>query len=85
MAAAKLLADVILYNAKIAVLDMADKFLEAIAIKDGLVLATGTTAQIVSMHKGANTQMVCRLSPVSCRSTVRCRSSDVVASIDLAD
>lgn len=50
-------ADMILINAKIAVMDAERSFAEAMAVKDGKVMATGTTSEIQKM-KSDSTQVV---------------------------
>lgn len=50
-------ADLIITNAKIAVMDSNNTVTEAIAIKDGKVLATGTNEEILAF-KGKNTQSI---------------------------
>lgn len=49
-------ADLIVHHAKVAVMDKLDHFEEAIAIKDGLVLATGSNDEILAL-KGEATQV----------------------------
>jgi len=51
------LADLIVKNAKVAVMDSSRSMAEAIAVKDGLVLATGTTEEILK-HLGDSTQVI---------------------------
>lgn len=51
-------ADLIIYHAKIATMDTAEKFAEAIAINKGIVLATGTTNQIRSHYEELTTQVI---------------------------
>lgn len=51
-------ADLIIYNAKIATMEKASDFVQAIAIKDGLVLATGTTKNMLENYKGSPTQLI---------------------------
>lgn len=50
-------ADLIVYGAKIAVMDAATTTAEAIAVKDGLVLATGTNTEI-KKYEGTDTKVV---------------------------
>lgn len=51
------LAETILTNGKIALMDAGSSFAEAIAIRDGHVLATGTQAEL-QQHVGPATQMI---------------------------
>lgn len=51
-------ADLIIYHAKIATMDKQGKFAEAIAIRDGIILETGTTQQIRSRYEDTNTRMI---------------------------
>ena len=50
-------ADLIVTNAKIAVMDNANTFAQAIAVKDGLVLETGTNEAILAL-KNDNTKII---------------------------
>ena len=50
-------ADLIVTNAKVAVMDKNNTITEAIAIKDGKVLATGSN-DVILKHKGNNTQLI---------------------------
>lgn len=51
-------ADLIIYNGKIATMSKAQNFVQAIAIKDGLVLETGTSKKILESYKDAATQVI---------------------------
>ncbi|MFA6059077.1 MAG: amidohydrolase [Taibaiella sp.] len=51
-------ADLIIYHAKIATMDTAGKFAEAIAISKGIILETGTTLQIRSRYEDSKTKMI---------------------------
>ncbi|MFT3794865.1 amidohydrolase [Flavobacterium sp.] len=51
-------ADLIVYNAKIATMLQPNDFKEAIAIKDGLVLETGTSKYLLATYKSASTQTI---------------------------
>jgi predicted amidohydrolase YtcJ len=51
-------ADLIIYHAKIATMDHPGNFGEAIAIKDGIVLETGTSQQIRSKHADTHTKLI---------------------------
>jgi predicted amidohydrolase YtcJ len=55
---AALQADLILYDGKIATLSKANEFKQAIAVKDGLILETGTSAAITGKYRGAATQLI---------------------------
>jgi len=57
-ASAQQKADLIIYHARIATMDKPDAFAEAIAIRDGLILETGTTQQIRAHYEDAGTQMI---------------------------
>ncbi len=50
-------ADLIVHNAKVAVMDKATTMAQAIAIKDGLVLATGTSNELLKL-KGDETKVI---------------------------
>ncbi len=50
-------ADLIIHNAKVAVMDEARTIQEAIAVKDGLVLATGSSEELLKM-KGEATKLI---------------------------
>jgi predicted amidohydrolase YtcJ len=56
-AAAHAQADLILTNGKIATMKKEGEFVQAVAVKDGKVLATGANAQILKL-KRANTQVI---------------------------
>lgn len=51
-------ADLIIYHAKIATMEKQGVFTEAIAIKDGIILETGTTQQIRSRYEDSQTKMI---------------------------
>jgi len=51
-------ADLIIYHAKIATMDKRGAFAEAIAIKDGIILETGTTQQIRARFEDNKTKMI---------------------------
>lgn len=57
-ATAQTKADLIIYHAKIATMDQAGKFAEAIAIKDGIILGTGTNQQIQARYTGSGTKQI---------------------------
>ena len=50
-------ADMIVTNAKVAVMDANNTFTEAIAVKDGLVLSTGSAEELLKL-KGEETQVI---------------------------
>jgi hypothetical protein len=49
-------ADLIVTNAKIATMAKAGEFVQAVAMKDGMVLATGTSAKILADFKNTEYQ-----------------------------
>lgn len=51
-------ADLILFNGKIATMRKPNEFVQAIAVKDGLVAEIGTTKEIVSKYSDAKTQKI---------------------------
>lgn len=51
-------ADLIIYNGKIATMQKQNEFVEAIAIKDGIILDTGTEKNILSSYKSSATKLV---------------------------
>ncbi|WP_316829831.1 amidohydrolase [Pedobacter aquatilis] len=51
-------ADLIIYNGKIATMAKAGEFKQAIAIRDGLILETGTTQAIFKQFKSKETRLV---------------------------
>lgn len=51
-------ADLIVYNGKIATMNKSGEFVEAIAVKNGLVLETGTSKIILSNYKSTATQLL---------------------------
>ncbi|MGC4042012.1 MAG: amidohydrolase [Flavobacterium sp.] len=51
-------ADLIVYNGKIATMDKKSEFVEAMAIKDGIILDTGASKTILSNYKGTATQLL---------------------------
>lgn len=57
-ASAQQKASLIIYNGKIATMAKAGEFKQAIAIKDGIILATGSTQTIVAAYKNAETKLV---------------------------
>ncbi|SDE02114.1 hypothetical protein SAMN05216464_103364 [Mucilaginibacter pineti] len=51
-------ADLIIYNAKVATMSRAGEFKQAIAVKNGIILAAGTTAQLMAGYKSPATKLV---------------------------
>jgi len=51
-------ADLIVYNGKIATLSKPNEFVQAMAIKDGIIMGTGTSKTIQETYKGSATQIV---------------------------
>ena len=58
IATAQSKADLIIYNGKIATMVKPGDFCQAVAIKDGIILATGKTDQVRSAYKGAHTLQI---------------------------
>ncbi len=51
-------ADLIIYNGRIATMTKPGEFKEAVAIKDGIILAVGSSSQILSAYEDANTKVI---------------------------
>lgn len=51
-------ADLIIYNGKIATMQKQNEFVQAIAIKDGIILDTGTEKNILSVYKSSETKLI---------------------------
>ncbi|MTH16589.1 amidohydrolase [Flavobacterium sp. LC2016-01] len=51
-------ADLIIYNGKIATMQKQNEFVQAIAIKDGIILDTGTEKNILSVYKSSATKLI---------------------------
>jgi len=51
-------ADLIIINAKIATMVKANEFREAVAVKNGLIEATGSSKEMLSAFKNANTRVI---------------------------
>lgn len=51
-------ADLIIYNGKIATMQKQGEFVQAIAIKDGIILDTGTEKSIVAAYKSSATKLI---------------------------
>lgn len=51
-------ADLIITNGKIATMARPGEYVQAVAVKDGIVLGTGSSAQIVSKYKSAQTKII---------------------------
>ncbi|KQB43630.1 amidohydrolase [Flavobacterium aquidurense] len=58
LAQAQQKADLIIYNGKIATMQKQGEFVQAIAIKDGIILDTGTEKNIVAAYKSSETKLV---------------------------
>ncbi|GAA6767964.1 hypothetical protein AAFH68_39160 [Flavobacterium sp. CGRL1] len=51
-------ADLIIYNGKIATMQKQNEFVQAVAIKDGIILNTGTEKNILSAYKSSTTKLI---------------------------
>lgn len=51
-------ADLIIYNGKIATMQKQNEFVQAIAIKDGIILDIGTEKNILSAYKSSETKLI---------------------------
>lgn len=51
-------ADLIITNGKIATMARPGEYVQAVAVKDGIVLGTGSSAQIVSKYKSSQTKII---------------------------
>jgi len=51
-------ADLIIYNGKIATMSKPDEFRQAVAVKDGMILAVGNSEKILAAYKNQTTQMI---------------------------
>jgi predicted amidohydrolase YtcJ len=51
-------ADLIIYNGNIATMNRAGEFVQAVAIKDGVILETGTSESIFSRYGSASVQRI---------------------------
>jgi predicted amidohydrolase YtcJ len=51
-------ADLIIYNGEVATMTRAGEFKQAVAIKDGFILAVGNSSQILSVYKNAGTKII---------------------------
>jgi predicted amidohydrolase YtcJ len=51
-------ADLIVTNGKIATMNKPGEFVQAVAMKDGIILDTGPSAQIISKYKSAQTNVI---------------------------
>lgn len=58
LAQAQQKADLIIYNGKIATMQKQGEFVQAIAIKDGIILDTGTEKSIVAAYKSLTTKLI---------------------------
>ncbi|KAF2338318.1 amidohydrolase [Flavobacterium tistrianum] len=51
-------ADLIIYNGKIATMQKQNEFVQAIAMKDGIILDTGTEKNILAVYKSSATKLI---------------------------
>ncbi|WP_295719001.1 amidohydrolase [Mucilaginibacter sp.] len=51
-------ADLIIYNAKVATMSQPGEFKQAIAVKNGIILATGTTSNLMAGYKSSSTKLI---------------------------
>jgi predicted amidohydrolase YtcJ len=51
-------ADLIIYNAKVATMSRPGEFKQAIAVKNGIILATGTTSRLMAGYKSSVTKLI---------------------------
>jgi len=51
-------ADLIIYNGKVATMTRPGEFKQAVAVKDGIILAVGSSSQILSAYKNAATKVI---------------------------
>ncbi len=51
-------ADVIIYNGNIATMSKPGEFRQAVAVKDGIILAAGSSKKILANFKNSNTQVI---------------------------
>jgi hypothetical protein len=51
-------ADLIIYNGKIATMEKSGQFVQALAVKDGIILGTGTSVSILASYKTTTTQLI---------------------------
>ncbi|WP_224751094.1 amidohydrolase [Mucilaginibacter pankratovii] len=51
-------ADLIIYNGKIATMAKPGEFKQAVAMKDGIILGTGSSAAVMAAYKATNTQLI---------------------------
>ncbi|MGC4100933.1 amidohydrolase [Ferruginibacter sp.] len=51
-------ADVIIYNGKIATMNKPGEFVQALAVKDGIIIAAGSSEKILSVYKNATTKLI---------------------------
>jgi predicted amidohydrolase YtcJ len=51
-------ADLIVYNGKIATMQKSNEFVQALAIKNGIILATGTSKNILESYKATSTEII---------------------------
>nr|NKQ94757.1 amidohydrolase family protein [Escherichia coli] len=51
-------ADLIIYNGKIATMNKASEFKQAVAVKNGIILDVGSTKEILFKYKGTGTKLI---------------------------
>lgn len=51
-------ADLLVCNARIATMIKPDDFVQAMAVKDGIIIATGSTNEMLAKHRGATTKVI---------------------------
>jgi predicted amidohydrolase YtcJ len=51
-------ADLIIYNAKVAIMSRPGEFKQAIAVKNGIIMATGTTTQLMAGYRSSSTKLI---------------------------
>src|SRR5215468_4131137 len=51
-------ADLIIYNGKVATMSKPGEFKQAVAVKDGIILAVGSSSNILSAFKNAATKVI---------------------------
>jgi predicted amidohydrolase YtcJ len=51
-------ADLIIYNGKVATMAKPGEFKQAVAMKDGIILGTGSSAAVMAAYKSASTQLI---------------------------
>src|SRR6187549_3162963 len=51
-------ADMVIFNGKIATMNKAGEFVQGVAIKNGIILGTGTSKQVLQLYKDSGTQLI---------------------------